>query len=95
MGVSDVVGKGGEWKMGLVIPCIGIVGHDLEGETVPITLAAVKGGVLGLEGLWVCDPEISAANWLTVLCLANSLLKTAGLFSKPFCKMLILVPRGH
>ena len=56
LGVSDVVGEGGEWKMGLVIPCIGIVGLDLEGEAAPITLAAVKGGVLGLERLWVCDP---------------------------------------
>ena len=89
-----MVGKGGEWKMGLVIPCIGTVGLDLEGEAAPTTLAAVKGGVLGLEGLWVCDPEVSAANWLTILCLINSLLKTVGLFSKPFRKMLILVPRG-
>ena len=88
-----MVSEGGEWKMGLVIPYIGIVGYDLEGEAAPTTLTAVKCGVLGLEGLLVCDLEVSAANWLTVLCLANSLLKTAGLFSKPFSKMLILVPR--
>ena len=48
--------------MGLVIPCIGIVGLDLEREAAPTSLAAVKGGVLGLEGLWVCDLDISAAN---------------------------------
>ena len=58
MGVSDVVGEGGEWKIGLVIPCIGKVGLDVEGEAASTTLAAVKGGVLGLEGLWVCDLDV-------------------------------------
>ena len=47
MGVSDVVGEGGEWKMGLVIPCIGTVGLDMEGEAAHIALAAVKGGGSG------------------------------------------------
>ena len=61
--------------MGLVT-----VGLDLDGEAAPITLAVVKGGMIALEGLLVCDPEVSAANWLTVLCLANRQLKTAGLF---------------
>ena len=86
-----MVGDGGEWKLGLLIPCTGIVGLDLEGEAAPTTLAAVKGEVLGLEGLWLCDLGVSAASWLTVLCLANSLLKTAGLLSKPFFKVFILI----
>ena len=32
-----MVGEGGEWKMGLVIPCIGIVGLDL-GERLSLLL---------------------------------------------------------
>ena len=89
-----MVGDGGEWKLGLLIRCTGIVGLDLEGEATPTTLAPVKGEVLGLEGLWLCDLWVSAANWLTVLCLANSLLKPAGLFSKPFFKVFILMHAG-
>ena len=88
-----MVGDGGEWKLRLFIPCSGIMGLDLEGEAAPTTLAAVKGEVPGLEGLWLCDLEV-LANWLTVLCLANSLLKTAGLFSKPFCRVFILILAG-
>ena len=70
------------------------MGLDLDGEAAPTILAAVKGEVLGLEGLWLCDLEVSPANWLTVLCLANSLLKTAGLFSKPFFRVFILILAG-
>ena len=44
-------GGSGGMEMGLVILCIGIVGFDLEGEAAPITLAAVNGGVFGLERL--------------------------------------------
>ena len=80
--------------MGMVILCIGIVGVLSGGEGCPYYSSSSQRWVLGLEGLWVCDLDVLATNWLKVLCLAKSLLKTAGLFSKPFCKMLILVPMG-